>query len=45
VESVRNVAQQEGEAHVTFNNNYEDYPQANAKAFAGKLEKAIREAA
>lgn len=45
VEPVRDVAQQAEEAHVTFNNNYEDYPQVNAKAFAGMLEKAIREAA
>jgi uncharacterized protein YecE (DUF72 family) len=45
VEPVRDVAQQAEEAHVKFNNNYEDYPQVNAKEFAGMLEKAIREAA
>jgi uncharacterized protein YecE (DUF72 family) len=45
VEPVRAIAQEAEEAHVTFNNNYEDYPQVDAKAFAGMLEKAIREAA
>jgi len=45
VEPVRAVGRQAEDVHVTFNNNYEDYPQVNAKQFAGLLEKAVREAA
>ena len=45
VDPVLEVAKQARDVHVTFNNNYEDYPQVNASEFAQSLEKAAREAA